>query len=101
MANKVPNGKLTNNQRSAVRVVMAAGATLMMLVSAQMFATAGAVSTARTSTSAATQNTSTTQNSTSLFNSDDSNTILLTTDQGGTIYYDPFQQPVPSSHSSR
>ena len=103
MATKPSNGRLTNNQRSAVRVVLATGATLMTLITAQMFASSGAVnSAASAATTTTTQNTSTTtQDTSSIFNSDDSSTILLTGGQSGTIYYSPFQQPVPSSRSSR
>jgi microcystin-dependent protein len=95
--NAAPNGKLTNNQRSAVRVMLATGATLMTLISAQMFASANTVSAA----SAAVTTTTTQNTTTSSVSSDDGSSILLTSNQAGTVYYYNQTQPVPSSHSSR
>lgn len=92
------NGKLTSGNRSVVRVMLATGATLATLISAQMFAGNAAVQSAAQVAAVAT-----TVNSTASTTSDDDSTASLvnvSTTQSTSIFA-AQTQPNPGSRSSR
>jgi len=93
------NGKLTSGNRSVVRVMLATGATLATLISAEMFAGSAAVqSAAQVAAVPTTVNTI----STSTINDDENNTVnLVTTTTNRSSIFSVQSQPNPGSRSSR
>ena len=94
------SAKLTPKQRSIVRTALATGATLMMLISAQLFASGTGASTTSTTQSAVLVPTVQPTTSTVRNFGDDDGQITLTSNQSGTIF-NTQTQPIPSTHSSR
>lgn len=97
--NSHKNGKLTSEQRSGVRIALATGATLMMLVGAQLFASGGTSSEAAVAATAVA--TSTTSNSITSISDNESDQLVSNTTQNSVTYAVVQAQPVPSTHSSR
>jgi len=108
------SGKLTSGNRSAVRVMLATGATLATLISAQMFAGSAAVQSASqtVAVSAVTQDTSSavaaSPTTTVTTTTDDdttaaqtSTTTLVTTSNTQSSIFAAQTQPNPGSRSSR
>ena len=93
------NGKLTSGNRSVVRVMLATGATLATLISAQMFAGSAAVqSAAQVAAVPTTVNTITTSTS----SDDDSVASLVNVSTTrSTSIFAAQTQPNPGSRSSR
>lgn len=92
------NGKLNTKQRSAVRTALATGATLVMVISAQMFASGNAVNS--TSQSAAVATSVQAAVSTLNTDSDSESSVTANTSHTRTIFSSQ-SQPVPGTHSSR
>ncbi len=84
-----------SNQKSGVRLALATGATLAVLFSAQIFASAD-------SNASSTSSTSTTQQTLSRVQTDDDGFSFLTGgSQGGLFQNNSGSQPSPRTHSSR
>lgn len=85
------NGKLTSGNRSAVRLTLAAGVTLVTLMSAEMFASGASVQ-ANSAASVTSQTSASVQKS--------APTLLITAHSHSNIF-STQTQPIPRSRSSR
>lgn len=92
------NGKLTSGNRSVVRVMLATGATLATLISAQMFAGSAAIQNAAQVAAVPT----TVNTTASTISDDENNTVnLVTTTINRSSIFATQTQPNPGSRSSR
>jgi len=89
------NGKLTSGNRAAVRLTLAAGVTLVTLMSAEMFAAGASVQ-----TSSAVSASSAITSQTSAFVQSSAPSLVITTRRHSNIF-STQTQPIPGSRSSR
>lgn len=94
--NQPNNGKVNSKQRSAVRMALATAATLVTLISAQLFASSNTLSQDTSVIATTVQDSSIT----AVVSSDSDDQITVASNPTATVFTTQ-SQPIPNTHSSR